>query len=157
MTTKYHTHIELEVLPTYHQEPPTIAYGIDDVIIDQIVLNQSCVLKFNNDLLPGTHSVFVDFLNKSNADCVLDQGLDKFIVIGNITVNGICSPKFNWAATYKPKYPEPWHSQQTPPPPAVQQGISCLGWNGRWLLNFSTPVFTWIHQLESMGWIWPTD
>jgi len=156
MTTKYHTQIELEVVPTWHTNPPVIAYGLDGVKINQITVSQTCILRFAQDFYPGKHSVFVDFLNKTDADCVPDQGLDKFVIMGNITVNGICLPRFNWTATYEPEYPEPWRSQQTPPPPAVQQGSSRLSWNGRWQLNFDTPTFTWIHQLESMGWIWPT-
>ncbi len=156
-TKKYHTHIELEVVPTYHQDPPHIAYGNDGTVINHLTLSQPCVLRFAFDLMPGTHSVFVDFLNKTDADCIPDQGLDKFVTIGNITINKICLPKFNWAATYQPEYPEPWCSQQTPPPPVVQQGSSRLSWNGRWQLNFDAPVFTWIHQIESMGWVWPSN
>lgn len=156
-TKKYHTHIELEVVPIYHQDPPLIAYGSNGTIINHLTLSHSCVLRFAFDLTPGTHSVFVDFLNKTDADCIPDQGLDKFVTIDSITINKICLPKFNWAATYQPEYPEPWRSQQMPPPPAVQQGSSRLSWNGRWQLNFNAPVFTWIHQIESMGWIWPTN
>lgn len=157
MATKYHTNIELELLPTYHQETPAVAYGINDQIINSVELHQPCVITFAQDLLPGTHLIFVDFLNKTDADCISDQGLDKFITIGQITINGICLPRFNWISTYTPEYPEPWRSQQTPPPPVVQQGSSRLSWNGRWQLEFKAPAFTWIHQLESMGWIWPTD
>ena len=89
-TKKYHTQIELEVVPTYHQEPPHIAYGNDGTVINHLTLSQPCVLRFAFDLTPGTHSVFVDFLNKTDADCIPDQGLDKFVTIGSITINKIC-------------------------------------------------------------------
>ena len=157
MITKYQTHIELEVIPTYHQTLPVIVYGVDEKIVNQITLSRPCVLNFALDLTPGAHSIFLDFINKSDVDCIPDQGLDKFVTIGNITINKICLPKFNWAATYRPEYPEPWYSQQMPPPQAVRQGSSQLGWNGRWQLKFDAPVFSWIHQLENMGWIWPTN
>jgi hypothetical protein len=32
-----------------------------------------------------------------------------------------------------------------------------MGWNGRWELNFRVPIFTWIHQLENLGWIYAPD
>ena len=156
-TKKYHTHIEIEVTPTYHQSQCEIAYGIDDTTINTIHLSQPCQLVFDFDLDPGVHSVFVDFLNKADADCVPDLGLDKYITIGAIRVNGIHLPRFNWLATYEPVFPEPWYSQQNPRPNPVQAGETHLGWNGRWQLQFDAPVFTWIHQLENMGWIWPID
>ena len=154
-TKKYQTDIEIDVVPTYHQDAPRIAYGNDNTIINHVTLSQPCTLRFAFDLTPGTHSVFVDLLNKTDADCVPDQGLDKYITIGAVRINGIHLPRFNWLATYEPVFPEPWHSQQNPRPNPVQAGETHLGWNGRWQLKFDAPVFSWIHQLENMGWVWP--
>jgi hypothetical protein len=100
--------------------------------------------------------VIIDFVNKTDSDCVPHLGLDKYITIGAIRINGIHLPRFNWLATYEPVFPEPWYSQQNPRPNPVQAGETHLGWNGRWQLKFDAPVFSWIHQLENMGWVWPT-
>lgn len=156
MVTKlYQTDIAIAVSPTYHSTCPEILYGIDhDLVLRS--LTEPCVLHFNQLLTAGSHSVIIDFVNKSDSDCVPDQGLDKYITIGDITVNGISLPRFNWLATYEPVFPEPWYSQQNPRPNPVQTGETHLGWNGRWQLKFSAPVFSWIHQLENMGWVWPT-
>jgi hypothetical protein len=29
-----------------------------------------------------------------------------------------------------------------------------LSWNGKWTLTFDVPVFTWIHRVQNLGWIY---
>ena len=29
-----------------------------------------------------------------------------------------------------------------------------MGWNGQWKLTYSAPIFTWIHKIENLGWIY---
>jgi hypothetical protein len=31
-----------------------------------------------------------------------------------------------------------------------------LGWNGEWVLPFEVPVFKWLHDIENLGWIYPS-
>lgn len=153
-TKKYQVEIEVDIVPTYHDTVPEIIFGIDHAE-DRMHLVRPTTVRFDQLLKAGTHSVIVDFVNKADSDCVPDQGLDKYITIGDIRINRICVPRFRWLATYQPQYPEPWYSQQTPPPPPVQTGQTHLGWNGRWQLQFDAPVFGWIHHVENMGWVWP--
>jgi hypothetical protein len=154
-TKKYQTDIEIDIVPTYHSTVPEIVSGIDHTV-DRTQLSQPTTLKFNQLLTAGPHSVIIDFVNKQDADCVPHLGLDKYITIGDIRINSIHLPRFNWLATYEPVFPEPWYSQQNPRPNPVQTGETHLGWNGRWQLKFDAPLFSWIHQLENMGWVWPT-
>ena len=154
-TKKYLTNIEIDVVPTYHGTKPEIMYGFDHDLV-RTTLSAPEALCFSQHLTAGRHCVVIDFVNKSDSDCVPDQGLDKYITIGAIRINGIHLPRFNWLATYEPVFPEPWYSQQNPQPNPIQVGETHLGWNGRWQLQFDAPVFSWIHQIENMGWVWPT-
>lgn len=154
-TKKYQTNIEIDIVPSYHNTVPEIVSGVDHAV-DRTQLSQPTTLKFNQLLTAGLHSVIIDFVNKQDADCLPHLGLDKYITIGAVKINGIYLPRFNWMATYEPVFPEPWYSQQNPSPNRILIGATHLGWNGRWQLQFSAPVFTWIHQMERMGWIWPT-
>lgn len=88
----------------------------------------------------------VVFMNKPE----LDQ--DMAVVIDQVEFFGIADSKFVWAGVYTPKYPEPWHSQQPVKPPAELSQQTYMGWNGRWRLDFTVPVFTWIHQTLNLGW-----
>jgi hypothetical protein len=153
-TKKYKTNIEIDIVPEYHASLPTIVVGIDSAE-EKKIISQNTTLTFDTELSVGEHSVIIDFIDKTNADCVPSQNLDKTISITSIRINGICLDRFLWESTYTPNYPEPWYSQQTVLPPQTHKGSVKLGWNGRWQLNFTAPVFTWIHQTEKMGWIWP--
>lgn len=43
---------------------------------------------------------------------------------------------------------------QTETLPKFQTNATYLGWNGLWVLEFELPIFTWIHKLENLGWIY---
>jgi hypothetical protein len=88
------------------------------------------------------------FGNKSELDS------EMAVIVDRIEFFGISHPKFVWSGVYYPEYPEPWHSQQCPPPPAVLSGSNYLGWNGRWRLDFDVPVFGWMHRTQGLGWIY---
>jgi hypothetical protein len=76
------------------------------------------------------------------------------IVIDSIDFFGIQDPKFVWAGIYYPEYPKPWASQQSAKPPAEIIGQTYMGWNGIYRLTFGVPVFTWMHQIQNLGWIY---
>ena len=88
------------------------------------------------------------FMNKPE----LDHNMA--VIVDQVEFFGITDARFVWAGVYTPKYPEPWYSQQTSPPPAKLPQHNYMGWNGVWRLDFDVPVFTWIHQTLSLGWIY---
>jgi hypothetical protein len=90
----------------------------------------------------------VIFFNKPELDH------DMAVVVDSVEFFGISDPKFVWQGEYRPKYPEPWYSQQLTKPESVLSANNYMGWNGTWRLNFSVPVFTWMHQVQGLGWIY---
>jgi hypothetical protein len=125
---------------------PIVGYGID-VITKTITLNGITELEFDMDLPKGTHSFILEFNNKTN------ETPDMAVIIDRVEFEGIATDRMNWAGLYYPVYPEPWASTQTNLAPVVKHS-TYLGWNGRWELPFTTPIFHWIHQLENLGWIY---
>lgn len=83
-----------------------------------------------------------------------DLDPDTAVEIVSISFFDIEDPKFAWAGVYRPDYPALWHEQQDPMPPAELPGQTYLGWNGVYSLQFTVPVFTWIHQVQNLGWIY---
>jgi hypothetical protein len=73
---------------------------------------------------------------------------DTALIIESISFNEISSKRLLWAGTYFPQYP----SHITGPAELIQHHY--LGWNGIWQLNFSLPIYTWIHKVENLGWIY---
>ena len=110
MDTLYNVNIEVALVPVIHKTIPRITYGYDDTVINTMDLEIPCLVSLDHDFTKGTHSFWVEFLNKDYTD-------------------------------YPDKNP-------------VLQPHTYLGWNGRWVLEFETPVFTWIHRLEDLGWLY---
>lgn len=71
------------------------------------------------------------------------------VIVKEIGFFGIVDPQFVWAGSYAPDYPSHWPDKTTPLP-----GQGYLGWNGVYRLEFSVPVFTWMHRTMNLGWIY---
>lgn len=141
--------------PVWHQEPPLIEISCGGNI-QTVSLNQSHTFKFDYRGV-GLQTLLIKFLNKKDSDTILSLGLDKCVVIKQISFFGISDPKFIWIGEYKPCYPESWASQQREsghPLDEVLTNTNTLSWNGEWKLEFDSPVFTWIHKLQNLGWIY---
>lgn len=149
MTTDYTVQLDVQLKPIWHNNPPEINIGINDDI-NTVILSDNRL--FHYEFNTNKPSVLtVELINKTDADTV--NGLDKAVIIESVSFFGISDPKFAWAGIYKPEYPEPWASQQTDLKPLLKNH-TYLGWNGKWTLTFDVPVFTWIHRVQNLGWIY---
>lgn len=153
-TKKFDTKIDLHIVPKFHADPPVIKYGVDNTLTEHVLV-EPLVVSLTSELYAGTHTLCIEFVNKRNSDTNIELGLDKTVLIDRIKFNGLDLKTFANHSKYYPKYPEPWYSQQDSKPGKYITGVQELGWNGRWELSFSAPIFTWIHQVENLGWIWP--
>ena len=104
----------------------------------------------------------MDFEFTSDKDCQLtvelvDKKDQEAVVVESVSFFGISDPKFAWAGVYNPQYPEPWATQQRDQGVVLKQHLSphtYLSWPGKWTLTFDVPVFTWIHRVQNLGWIY---
>jgi hypothetical protein len=101
----------------------------------------------NCDLHAGSHTLEIEHKNKHPHDATTA------LIVKSIAFNDIASDKFVWAGVYTPNYPEPWASEQVDLALELPAN-NYLGWNGVWRLTFTTPIFSWIHQVENLGWIY---
>lgn len=152
---KHKTQIKVYVTPIWHEEPPMCAIHFSKDIFFKEIITESKIYSYEEYLPHGNYDITIEFLNKKNSDNV--NGKDKAIRIDKIIFNNIESKKFVWQGIYQPIYPEPWLSQQKKlgklhAPILTEQ--TYLGWNGIWRLTYSTPIFTWIHKIENLGWIY---
>ena len=156
-TKLYHTRIDLWLTPKINQEPPEIIVSFDQGTVYQGPLTKSTCFGIDQEISAGEQGLTIEFTNKKNTDTDLVTGVDKAVVIDRIVFNAIESPKFVWAGVYRPEYPESWAVEQRQKGVVLKQHLTdhnYLGWNGKWTLTFTAPVFTWIHNLEDLGWIY---
>ena len=114
-----------------------------------VVTNTGC-----GSVTSNTQTLTVELLNKTNDDTRPDSGLDKAVIIESISFFNITDNRFIWLGEYRPEYPEPWYSEQTVRPEPLLKNHTYLSWNGKWTLTFDVPVFTWIHRVQNLGWIY---
>jgi hypothetical protein len=71
------------------------------------------------------------------------------LIINEIKFNGISNPKFVYQGVYYPNYPKHLIGND-----AVLPHKHYLSWNGVWQLEFTLPIYTWIHKTLDFGWIY---
>lgn len=92
---------------------------------------------------PGVCNLSIEHFKKDNNDPTTA------VIIKKISFFGIEDPRFIWAGVYKPDYPPHYPNKVL-----ELSNTTYLGWNGVWSLDFGVPVFTWIHQVQNLGWIY---
>ena len=151
----YPVKLAVTVRPIWHADAPEIRIGINDNLTP-VTLTETTVFEFEF-LADKDSELTIEFLNKIDSDTVPNLNLDKAVVVETVSFFNISDPKFVWAGVYYPVYPEPWATEQK------NQGIildkelkyhNYLSWNGKWKLKFDVPVFTWIHRVQDLGWIY---
>lgn len=147
---KYQLDAQLQLTPRCSTDAPEIVVLFDNSVIFSGQLLTTTVFDINQELESGEYDLSVEFINKLDSDTDIVNDIDKAVIIDLITFNNIQSPKFVWHGIYEPIYPEPWASQQQNLEPRLTNH-NYLGWNGKWTLTFTIPIFTWIHKIENLG------
>jgi hypothetical protein len=119
-------------------------------------------LNQNGKMLIIHPEIKINFEFESADSCELTVELvnktaQEAVVIESVNFFGIEDPKFAWAGVYAPIYPEPWATEQQNQGVVLKQHLgphTYLGWPGKWTLTFDVPVFTWIHRVQNLGWIY---
>lgn len=146
MATRYPIKMSVTLTPVHHDRSLPVTVGIDQNITT-INLDKTTTINWEFE---AKHScqLSVEFINKQDQEAV---------VVESVSFFGIEDPKFAWAGVYKPVYPEPWASEQRMQNIELKSELcphTYLGWNGKWTLTFEVPVFTWIHRIQNLGWIY---
>ena len=141
--------------PKFCNNFPFIKVGLDDKIFFNDYLMKQTIFQKDISLSNGNHCLWIEFLNKTNDDTTTE--CDKAVIIKEIKFEDFNLPRFIWAGVFHPIYPEPYASEQLKQGVLLKKqlnNIDYLGFNGIWKLNFTTPIFTWIHKVENLGWIY---
>ena len=153
----YNIDLDIKLRPIWHQDPPIITINIGSEQIYYGNLDFPRVFKINKQLPTGPEHISVWFHNKTPSDTVPEKNLDKAVIIESISIYGITSNEFVLQGVYRPEYPSDWYQQQLDQgsvPDPILKSQTYLGWNGEWRLEITSPIFTWIHRVQNLGWIY---
>jgi len=126
---------------------PRICLRVDDRIIFDGPLTERRQFDIQHDFDHDVHAMSIEMIN----------GDEHMLEIERISFEGISTDRMIWAGIYAPEYPKLWAAEQQQLGIELEEtvsGYTLFGWDGRWQLNFTTPIFTWIHRLENLGWIY---
>jgi hypothetical protein len=114
------------------------------VYIDDILLFDNCVdtpieINWSGAIFDGSHKIIVEMYNKKQGDTiVVDNTIvhDVLLNVDSIAIDDIELDQLIWAKSIY--YPEDAHA------PNILENCINLGWNGKWVLEFSSPVYLWL-------------
>jgi hypothetical protein len=147
----YNFNLTLEIGSIYQTDPPECSVILNDQVIFKELLAKSTTLNHQTMLTPDVHCLKIIYDNKSKNDST------QAVLIKSIEFNNIQDKKFIWAGKYTPIYPEPWATEQRDQGQSLAPILSntdYLGWAGTWSLEFTIPIFTWIHKIKNFGTIY---
>ena len=139
--------LKFDILLTSTQwgKVPEFNIYIDDNLIEHASCNERHESSFMHEIADGDHELRIELLNKTNDDCV--QNADKTEIIkdmqlhvSNIKIDHIDLGLIrHTCSTFVPKDPEQHET--------LKECVD-LGWNGIYILKFTSPFYIWL--LENM-------
>jgi hypothetical protein len=145
MATEYLVQLAVTLTPKIGIAVPEVQISVPGHCVTHVLQQTK---KIQLEFVADSGWLEINFCNKPTLDH------DMAVIVDSVEFFGVSDPKFVWQGVYRPKYSEPWYSQQCPTPASTLSNCNYLGWNGQWRLEFDVPVFTWMHQVQDLGWIY---
>jgi hypothetical protein len=115
--------------------------GTPDVVVTcngcttELIVTESTWVNFTFTNTAGVEQLTVTHRNRKDNDGVTA------VIIKSVKFNDIESPKIVYQGIY---YPAGKESRCT----------EYIDFNGVWVLDFTLPIYTWLHQTLGLGWIY---
>jgi hypothetical protein len=135
---------EVKLSGTHWSKYPEFSVWLDEqkIISDKIIFDTHTI-KFERDLSEGPHELKIRLENKTIQDTVTDNDQivkDMLLNIDNIIIDDISIGHLIWDATYILDEPQEYQGK------TIDHLDRCvnLGWNGTYVLKFSSPFYVWL-------------
>jgi hypothetical protein len=139
-------HFEVVLSGTYWDKKPQFSVWLDDHVVVQSEIVESNIrqsIKFEREVDEGSHQLKIRLENKTSHDTVLvnsEMIKDMLLNIDDIIIDDISLGNLRWDAEYHLDSPQEYNGN------TITRLDRCvnLGWNGTYVLNFSTPFYIWL-------------
>jgi len=136
---------KISLTGTFWDRRPQFSVWLDDhaVVQSEIASSAEQVVSFDRTVDEGQHELKIRLENKTNADTIIKNGevIDDMILnIDDITIDDISLGNLLWSAEYIPDQKQIYKGQEID----HLDGCVNLGWNGTYVLKFSSPFYIWL-------------
>ena len=146
---------KLELYATMWDKPPIADIKINEksYFKEEIAStnDKPTIIEFEHELEEGkSYNLIIDRLGKSkNQTIIKDEKIvkDQLLHIKSIEIDEIGIGSLIYEGVYKPKYQEPWATQQTKAGnklPETLKNVTQMGHNGTWTFSFTSPFYMWL-------------
>ena len=136
---------EVKLSGTYWGKLPQYSVWLDDHVVVQSEITDESVqtVAFAKTIDNGDHTLKIRLENKTNQDTKVVNGEvvnDMLLNIEDIVIDDISLGQLLWDATYILDEPHEYNGK------TIDHLDHCvnLGWNGTYVLKFSTPFYIWL-------------
>jgi hypothetical protein len=135
------TEIKINLSSTHwEQRYPGARVYINDQLIFENLIKEPTEINHTADLAEGEHKIIIEMYNKKPGDTETDDNNnitnDVVLNIDGISLEEIELDRLLWTKSIY--YPTDEHA-----PERLDDCVN-LGWNGRWELEFSSPIYLWL-------------
>jgi hypothetical protein len=136
---------EISLTGTYWGKRPQYSVWLDDHVVMQSEIASDAVqsVNFTKTVDEGKHTLKIRLENKTNQDTKVVDGevvKDMLLNIEDIIIDDISLGQLLWDATYILDEPHEYNGK------TINHLDRCvnLGWNGTYVLKFSSPFYIWL-------------
>ena len=135
----------IDLSGTYWDRRPQFSVWLDDhvVIQSEIASSAEQIVNFDRRVDEGPHELKIRLENKTINDTVLSNGeiiKDMLLNINDITIDDISIGSLIWDAEYILDTPQIYNGAEV----TSMNGCVNLGWNGTYVLKFTSPFYVWL-------------
>jgi len=142
--SKENLKFDITLSGTYWGKRPQFSIWLDEQVIQQTEFkDQVQTVSFTRELYEGSHSLKIRLENKDDHDTVIENSQivkDMLLNIDDITIDDISIGNLLWSAEYILDHPQEYQGK------TITKLDNCvnLGWNGTYVLNFTSPFYIWL-------------
>lgn len=131
---------------------PRITIKLDNTIVYDIEVAGTKSINIKENLTLGDHRLEIHFYNKNPKES--GYANDMAVLIKHIRFQHI-KYDFHLLSKYFPEYPQEFINEQRQQGKEWPESIlsNHLGWNGKYVIDFQTPVYQWLHEKLDLGWL----
>ncbi len=146
---------KLELYATMWDKPPIADIKINEksYFKEEIAStnDKPTIIEFEYELEEGkSYNLIINRSGKDKKQTIVEDGKivkDQLLHIKSMEIDEIDLGSLIYEGVYKPKYQEPWATQQTKAGnklPETLKNVTQMGHNGTWTFSFTSPFYMWL-------------